>query len=38
MQNKEKSLLKNCKACGKEVAKGIKRCPNCGKDQRETFL
>lgn len=38
MQNKEKSLLKNCKACGKEVAKGIKRCPNCGKDQRNFFM
>ena len=26
--------LVNCKACGKEVAKGVKRCPHCGKDNR----
>ncbi len=31
------SKLVNCKACGKEVAKGVKRCPNCGKDQRSFF-
>lgn len=23
-----------CKACGQEIAKGVKKCPNCGKDQR----
>lgn len=28
--------LLNCKACGKEVAKGAK-CPHCGKDQRIFF-
>lgn len=28
--------LVNCKACGKEVAKGAK-CPHCGKDQRNFF-
>ena len=28
-----KKLVK-CKACGNEVAKGVKRCPNCGKDNR----
>jgi len=22
---------KECKACGKEVAKGAKACPHCGK-------
>lgn len=26
-----------CKACGKEVAKGAKACPNCGKDSRNFF-
>ncbi|WLR61540.1 DUF4352 domain-containing protein [Guptibacillus hwajinpoensis] len=26
--------LVNCKACEKEIAKGVKKCPNCGKDQR----
>lgn len=26
--------LVNCKACGKEVAKGVKRCPHCSKDNR----
>ena len=31
------SKLTNCKACGKEIAKGAKICPNCGKDQR-SFL
>ena len=29
--------LVNCKACGKEVAKGVKRCPHCGKDNRNFF-
>ena len=28
------SKLVNCKACGEKVAKGVKRCPNCGKDNR----
>ena len=28
-----KKLVK-CKACGNKVAKGVKRCPNCGKDNR----
>ncbi len=26
--------LVNCKACEKEIAKGAKSCPSCGKDQR----
>lgn len=26
-----------CKACGKEIAKGVKKCPHCGKDQRNWF-
>lgn len=29
--------LTTCKACGNEVAKGAKSCPNCGKDQRSFF-
>lgn len=28
----------NCKACGKEIAKGVKKCPHCGKDQRNFFM
>ena len=28
------SKLVKCKACGNEIAKGVKRCPNCGKDNR----
>lgn len=32
------SQLVNCKACGKEIAKGVKKCPNCGKDQRNFFM
>lgn len=30
--------LVSCKACGKEIAKGVKKCPNCGKDQRNFFM
>lgn len=30
--------LVNCKACGKEIAKGVKKCPHCGKDQRNFFM
>lgn len=29
--------LISCKACGKEVAKGSKSCPSCGKDNRSFF-
>ena len=28
------SKLINCKACGNQIAKGTKCCPNCGKDNR----
>ena len=28
------SKLVRCKACGNEVAKGVKKCLNCGKDNR----
>lgn len=29
--------LGSCKTCGKEIAKGLKKCPHCGKDQRSFF-
>lgn len=32
------SKLINCKACDKEIAKGVKKCPHCGKDQRNFFM
>lgn len=32
------SKLVKCKSCGKEVAKGSKSCPNCGKDNRNFFM
>lgn len=32
------SKLVNCKACNKEIAKGVKKCPSCGKDQRNFFM
>jgi hypothetical protein len=32
------SGLVACKTCGKEIAKGVKKCPHCGKDQRNWFL
>lgn len=31
------SKLVSCKACNKEIAKGVKKCPHCGKDQRNFF-
>lgn len=34
---KKNNKLTNCKACGKELAKSVKKCPNCGKDQRSFF-
>lgn len=30
--------MTNCKACGKEIANGAKKCPHCGKDQRNFFM
>ncbi|MDQ7095636.1 hypothetical protein REC12_18765 [Desulfosporosinus sp. PR] len=27
-------MMVNCKACDKEIAKGVKKCVHCGKDQR----
>lgn len=32
------SKLVPCIACEKEIAKGVKKCPNCGKDQRNWFM
>lgn len=32
------SKLVECKACNKEIAKGVKKCPHCGKDQRNWFM
>ncbi|MFT5874603.1 MAG: hypothetical protein ACI8WT_003573 [Clostridium sp.] len=32
------SKMVNCKACGKEIAKGVNKCINCGKDQRNFFM
>lgn len=32
------SKLLNCKACGKEIAKGVNKCVHCGKDQRNFFM
>lgn len=32
------SKMTNCKACGEEIAKGVKKCPHCGKDQRNFFM
>lgn len=31
------SKLVGCKSCGKEVAKGSKSCPSCGRDNRSFF-
>ncbi|MBZ9685187.1 OB-fold putative lipoprotein [Clostridium estertheticum] len=28
----------NCKACNKEIAKGVNKCVHCGKDQRNFFM
>lgn len=33
----ENQNLVACKACGNEIAKGVKKCPHCGKDQRNFF-
>lgn len=30
--------LIGCKACGNTIAKGVNKCPHCGKDQRNFFL
>lgn len=30
--------MTNCKACGKEIARGVNKCPNCGKDQRNFLM
>jgi len=30
-------MLANCKSCGKEIGKGVKKCVHCGTDQRNFF-
>lgn len=30
--------MRNCKACGKEIEKGVKKCSYCGKNQRSFFI
>ena len=30
-------MLVKCKACGKEIGKGVKKCVHCGADQRNWF-
>lgn len=32
------SKLISCKACSKQIAKGVKKCPDCGKDQRNWLM
>ncbi|PIC69204.1 hypothetical protein CSV77_14805 [Sporosarcina sp. P16b] len=32
------SSLVKCKACDNDIAKGVKKCPQCGKDQRNWFM
>lgn len=32
------SKMTNCKACGKEIAKGVNKCVHCGRDQRNFFM
>ena len=31
-------MLVNCKSCGKEIGKGVKKCVHCGADQRNFFV
>ncbi len=38
MTDNHNDNLVKCKACGKEIAKGVKKCPHCGKDQRNWFM
>lgn len=28
----------NCKSCNGEIAKGVNKCPHCGKDQRNFYM
>lgn len=35
---KETSKLTNCKACQKEIARSVGKCPSCGHDQRNLFM
>ncbi len=31
-------MMTKCKACGGDIAKGVKKCPHCGKDQCNFFM
>lgn len=33
----KQQTVETCKACGNQIAKGVKKCPQCGKDQRSWF-
>ena len=35
MENKN---MTKCKACNADIAKGVNKCPHCGKDQRNWFM
>ena len=30
--------MTKCKACNADIAKGVSKCPHCGKDQRNWFM
>ena len=30
--------MKRCKECGEEISSSAKKCPKCGKDQRNFFM
>lgn len=30
--------MRTCKECNKEISSSVKKCPNCGKDQRNWFM
>ncbi|MEY8000461.1 DUF4352 domain-containing protein [Clostridium sp. Mt-5] len=34
----DNNKMTKCKACGADIAKGVKKCPHCGKDQRNFFM
>lgn len=38
MNNEFNENMKICKVCDKQIAKSAKKCPNCGKDQRNFFM
>ncbi|MFL0198454.1 hypothetical protein ACJDU8_23245 [Clostridium sp. WILCCON 0269] len=34
----ENKNMTKCKACNADIAKGVSKCPHCGKDQRNWFM